>query len=455
MSKKKTDKTAPPGADQRTGDSPAFLPATLTIKENGNTIFSSPVRAFDFVEVEGEPTSISDLINKPESYRGDFLGSNEEWEDFLYSCFIIKKNTRGLTTEEAKKLEKIEQKRNPKRGRAFRIGMHPLKQFFGDNKQLSLFSSETIDQYSKDTGLKLNSQYKRPDEFGVVLNVSQMKVFEAILKGFSDTNYKGDTEVSKTESLGEVIKTGSSSAMNRINKAYKNIDTIPVLRITQAEIIALSGLSKSFKDKTDVTEAIDFLGSKQFCFYWLRPVVDEKGKYQKDKKGDYQKEEVIEVGTLFRIKEIRDQAGGQLKYYEIHPSAALLDQIDNYFLLIPENWREEVEAITGTKGSKYTYNFLVWLRLQYEQIRRHNSKGGKIKRKRKEYRIQKTWEEIAIALKMPESIYKANRIRAKKTIEAAYSVAIKLGYLLKVEDNGASDILYLNEEKYPQPGALN
>jgi hypothetical protein len=183
--------------------------------------------------------------------------------------------------------------------------------------------------------------------------------------------------------------------------------------------------------------------------------VDEKGKYQKDKKGDYQKEEVIEVGTLFRIKEIRDQAGGQLKYYEIHPSAALLDQIDNYFLLIPENWREEVEAITGTKGSKYTYNFLVWLRLQYEQIRRHNSKGGKIKRKRKEYRIQKTWEEIAIALKMPESIYKANRIRAKKTIEAAYSVAIKLGYLLKVEDNGASDILYLNEEKYPQPGALN
>jgi len=55
---------------------------------------------------------------------------------------------------------------------------------------------------------------------------------------------------------------------------------------------------------------------------------------------------------------------------------------------------------------------------------------------------------------MPESMYKANRKRASTIIQDAYSVAIKLGYLVKVENNGATDILYLNEGYYPKPGEL-
>ena len=61
---------------------------------------------------------------------------------------------------------------------------------------------------------------------------------------------------------------------------------------------------------------------------------------------------------------------------------------------------------------------------------------------------------MAIALKMPESMYKRNRPRSYKIIQEAYSVAIKLGYLVGVENNGATDILYLNESYYPKPGEL-
>ena len=68
--------------------------------------------------------------------------------------------------------------------------------------------------------------------------------------------------------------------------------------------------------------------------------------------------------------------------------------------------------------------------------------------------IFRSWEEVAIALKMPETMYRANRKRASKIIQEAYAVAIKLGYLVRVENTGATDILYLNEGYYPEPGEL-
>ncbi len=321
-----------------------------------------------------------------------------------------------------------------------KIAIHTVSQFYGDNKQLSLFSDEKIDAFSRATGLSITN---RPDSYGVVLNQSQRRVLEGILKAFTDSNYKGDEEIDKATYSSNIYP------INRIAGAYSNVDKIPVVRLTQAEIIKLSGHDRTQGDKVDVVEAISFLATKQFCFYWVR-LKTEKGKPVKDKSGDYVKEEVMEVGSLFRIKTVRTEEG-ELQYYEIHPSAPLLDQVSNYFLLVPNDWREEVKQLTGKRASSYTYELLLWLRLQYEQIRRYNS--GK-NRKKKPFKISKSWEDVAIALKMPETMYKANRKRASKIIQDAYSTAIKLGYLVRVENNGATDILYLNESYYPKPGEL-
>lgn len=349
--------------------------------------------------------------------------------------------------EKSKRVKREPEKLKKERGLLKERGLtkyaiHAVAQFFGDNKQLSLFSDEKIDTFSRDTGLPLGN---RPDSYGVVLNQTQRRVFDGILKAFSDSNYTGDEEIDKAtynKDFHPIIKIGG---------AYSNVNKIPVLRLTQAKIIELSGYdlkSQRQGDKVDVIEALSFLATKQFCFYWLR-LKKEKGKPVKDKNGDYIKEEVMEVGSLLRIKTVRT-AEGELQYYEIHPSAPVLDQVNNYFLLVPYLWREEVKRLTGKRASSYTYEFLFWLRVQYEQIRRHNEKKNT---KKKAFKINRSWEEIAIALKMPESMYKANRKRAAKIIQEAYSIAIKLGYLLKVENNGA-DILYLNEAYYPKPGEL-
>ena len=204
-----------------------------------------------------------------------------------------------------------------------KISIHTVSQFYGDNKQLSLFSDEKIDAFSRATGLSITN---RPDSYGVVLNQSQRRVLEGILKAFTDSNYKGDEEIDKATYSSNIYP------INKIAGAYSNIDKIPVVRLTQAEIIKLSGHDRTQGDKVDVVEAISFLATKQFCFYWVR-LKTEKGKPVKDKSGDYVKEEVMEVGSLFRIKTVRTEEG-VLQYYEIYPSAPLLDQVSNYFLLV-------------------------------------------------------------------------------------------------------------------------
>ena len=335
-----------------------------------------------------------------------------------------------------------------------KMAIHAVTQFYGDNRQLSLFSDEKIDAFKDATGLNLTN---RPTNYGVVLNQAQRRVFEGILKAFTDTNYKGDEQKDKTTALGEIYAINETSGKTLVkgeNAPYRNIDAIPVVKLTQAQVIDLSGYdlkSQRQGDKQDVIEALSFLSTNQFCFYWVR-LKKENGKPVRDKNGDYIKEEVMEVGTLLRVKTVRDQTG-LLQYYEIQPSAPLLDQVNNYFLLVPNNWRDEVKRITGKRASSYTYELLLWLRLQYEQIRRYNTGGGR-NRKPKPFKLSKSWEDVAIALKMPESMYKANRKRASKIIHEAYSVAIKLDYLIKVENNGATDILYLNESYYPKPGEL-
>jgi len=335
-----------------------------------------------------------------------------------------------------------------------KIAIHTVTQFFGDSKQYSLFSDEKIDSFTEATGLNLTN---RPDSYGVVLNQTQRRVFEGILKALTETSYRGDEEIDRKTALKEVYTETETSARTLINQAsapYRNIEKIPVLKLTQAQVIDLSGYdlkAQKQSDKQHVTQALSFLATNQFCFYWIR-LKTETGKPVKDKSGGYVKEEVMEVGTLLRVKTVRDQAG-LLQYYEIHPSAPLLDQVNNYFLLVPSNWRDEVKQITGKRASSYTYELLFWLRLQYEHIRRYNSGGGK-RRKPKPFKIAKSWEDVAITLKMPETMYKANKKRAHKIIQEAYSVAIELGYLVKVENNGYTDTLYLNEGYYPKPGEL-
>ena len=55
--------------------------------------------------------------------------------------------------------------------------------------------------------------------------------------------------------------------------------------------------------------------------------------------------------------------------YEIIPNPIFLDQRETYCMLIPSNWRDEVQTLVGKKKTSfYTFMFLVFLRYAFELI---------------------------------------------------------------------------------------
>lgn len=337
------------------------------------------------------------------------------------------------------------QKALPQTQEYMKMGIHTIGQFYNNPKQTDLFSQDKIDEYINDTEKDKNNT---PATYGANLNPIQERVLEGVIKALTETNYRGayqkdpDTEKQGLDLRGSRI----------ISKQYEYIDAIPVIKLTQTELINRSGLDpRKQGDKQHVKNALDFLATERFCFYWQRAVKNDRGVIQKDRNGKWVKEDIMEVGTFLRVKYVKKPGLDKLDYYEIQPSPVILDQVDNYFIMIPYTWRKEVEQIMGKNVSKYTYSFLRWLRLQFELIRR----GNKSPNKENAYRIIKTWEELAIILQMPESLYKTKKKTAKNILEDTYKTAIKLGYLDKVTNDGVVHTFYLNDKFYYKPGQLN
>lgn len=363
-----------------------------------------------------------------------------------------------------------------------KVGKHAIKQFIGDEEINKKFSPEKVKRFVDETGLILPNEKEEPtpdgtdrplientyekikkiNSFGVVLNNTQMRVFEAILKALTNTNYKGDEQKTIRETIAKnyIGQNAGQIIQHNENAPYKNINTIPVIRVTQKELIELAGYDpRKQNDRQMVVEALEFLRLKPFCFYWERAKYKD-GQIVKGKDGKIIMEPVSEVSTLLRlIKVYKEPERRIIDYYEIYPSACMLDQINNYFLLIPNNWREEVKRITGQTASSYTYLFLLWLRMEFESIRSYND----YKRQKKGYKkfvITITYTNLAKTLKMPESLYKKKKKKAIDIIRKCYITALRLGYITSFDvDEGLYGnkmiyTFYLNEDFYPQPGKL-
>ena len=319
------------------------------------------------------------------------------------------------------------------------ISMHSVRNLLGSSQQLSLFNDEKVKEFAETYGVNLEKEITR---YGIDLTDTQTKMMEAILNGFTRTRYKGNLDP-----VDKPIHAKERYPIGGVPFSYKNFANLPRLRVTQSEILRLANINQeSAGDVQDAIKALKHLGITQYCFYYTRLAFDEDGTPKHDKSGSFEKEEVMSVDTLFAIKEVRSKKTGLLDYYEIIPSSIFLDQADKYFMLIPNNWREEVRKIVGQrKASSYTFRFLLFLRYQFELLRR-----GKDKSKSR-FVFKCTPQEMAIKLKMPESVYKRKRERANKILDEVYSVAKQLQYLTNYERTGSYDILYLKEEKYSLP----
>ncbi|MFI5343133.1 MAG: hypothetical protein ACHQUC_02820 [Chlamydiales bacterium] len=322
------------------------------------------------------------------------------------------------------------------RNKATQIGLHSVRNILGEQLQLSLFTSHDID-FANEFGIKLSGKL---DRFGIDLTEIQSRVMEGILRGFSETQYQGNLAPRKKEILLD------ATYSDKLPDAYKYILEIPCLKATQTQILTWAEMNKKgISNWARSVEALHELGTKQYCFYYDRLVYDDKGQPMREANGRWKKEEVITVDTLFSIKEIRDEKTGEIKHYEIAPSPIFLDQRETYFMLIPYGWREEVKQLVGNrKASSYTFRFLLFLRYQYELMRRSP-------RFRSPYQITWNPEEIAIAIKMPDVIYKRKKKRMNEILEDAYLVAKRLGYLSDYERRVYLDTLTLSDDKYFNP----
>lgn len=315
------------------------------------------------------------------------------------------------------------------------IGLHSARNMFGIEKQLSLFSDYTIENLQSNSGINLDGKIER---LGIELTDVQSKIVEGLLRGFTETNYQGNIDPIDISQI-EVEKYSEGD----LPPIYKYVKQVPRLRASQSQIMEWAGVNKSsMGEKERAVEALRYLGVAQYCFYYDRLSYSQEGIPEKDRSGRWKKEEVVAVDTLFTIKEVREEQSSSLKYYEIEISPIFLDQRESYFMLIPYNWREEVRSIVGSKkASSYTFRFLLFLRYQFEMKRR----SPKLK---PPFSLKWSWEEIAVAIKMPESVYKRQKTRANKILEDAYSVAQQLGYLSNYERCENTDTLIFNTEKY-------
>lgn len=434
----------------------------ITEAEGGQWI----VRHEDFVRLWKMYHSGAGEISPQEYAYTLFYSQNEDPEKRARVEKIVIRHTPRMLVYFIYQEEEEDQPRKggrstgrPKKKRAeepFTVGFHNVAQLFNEPRQLTLFSDNQITEFIKKTGIKTVGEDTDTDKPAPPwLNVVETRVLMGLLKAFSDTQYMGTTQVGKKDEFRERgINVETQRALDVMENPYRNINQIPVLQLTQADVIHLSGYDSKMGDKQEVIKALASLGMKQFAFFWKRLAKDEKGRPVKDKSGDFKREVVMEVGTYFRISHILEEKTNKLLHYEISPSAVILDQVNDtyggrYYLIIPGNWDEEIRKITGRRATPYTYQFLLWLRWKYEELRQFNNNPRK-KTNRKPFVIKKSWEEIAGILKMPESMYIANRKRAREIIEKAYTIATRLGYLLRVENDGAVDVLYLNEEFFPQ-----
>ncbi|MFQ5729618.1 MAG: hypothetical protein ACE5GN_04595, partial [Waddliaceae bacterium] len=313
------------------------------------------------------------------------------------------------------------------------ISLHGIKNIFGEPTQMSLFDRDNV-HYLQDAFLERLDQIKR---VGSELTEIELRVLEAILKGFSRSGYKGNRPAIKRE---EILAAKSGGEYQPI---FQYVKQIPVLRFRRADLLRWMGVnSTQFSTVSGVFLALSKLAHKQFYYYYERTAQDEEGNLIREGRG-WKKEQVSCVGTLFNLEAVNDK--DNFLYYDIRLNPIFLDQLNSYFLMIPEDWRREVKALVGKrKVSSYVFVFLMFLRYQYE-LRRRSPVA------QHPYRLEKSPEDIAVGINIPPSIFKKKRKRMREILDECYEVATSLGYLRSFNRLGGIDVLVFDDQKYYNP----
>lgn len=338
-----------------------------------------------------------------------------------------------------------------------KVGRHGVKQLTGKTgPQIAMTFEEApveVEDYIEQAGLQVNQedQERFLEGWGADLTVTQHSVLMAVLERMSAKDYQGE---GREDRKAVLTRAGVNPPGGRLPKlmdqALRNVKDFPVVRLYLHEVVELAGMDKEAqRDKLEVKQALEHLGSARYAFYWERLAwTEHKGKKKPvlNEDGRYVKEGVRTVGSILYVKQVVDPDTGQLDYYEIAPSEPFLDQVTEgygspggYFLMMPTGLLDKMRKAVGPgrRVTPHYYTFLYWLLAKYEDRRSKTKKG-----KAPNLLVREHYEQIAQLIRMPETIWRRNRKKAVERLESIYLAAKELGYL-KSYSMGADGIVTL------------
>jgi hypothetical protein len=331
-----------------------------------------------------------------------------------------------------------------------KAGLHTELQKFGhkpDPRQPGLFDrllDETKEEIEK----------KDVDVIGIDITPAQEQALFGLQTLLTRTNYRGNLP-------GEMID----------DRSFRFRGYLPALEFTPAQYLEAYGLKKhltgrgkeeyDYKDRAEALQALVDLAKKPFLFVYKKEYRTEKGELRIDR--------IETIDTLIKIirgwealTKKEDSAldrgastgatDDKLKAIAIKPAPILVQDIDNYFLLKPANYIQEINLRYPwpNRPSRFTLGLINWLIAQAELKRRH----------RQPLIIEQSLETIAYALRMDAWIKTRQLKRIRQILTKGYKIAQELGYLLSYGTvrGQTKDLerLELNPEKFGralgQPG---
>ena len=295
-----------------------------------------------------------------------------------------------------------------------------------------------------------------PERIGFNLsNQVQRNILWAVLRKMTETNYQGDLQIPNSVAVKQTYtdnpdKTSTAlergfdiSTQKHIGGALENIPQSPVWRVSQRDLIILSGYDPDKSSEAQrVKEEIVNLATKQNFLMWTRLKRDNKGKRVINPKTKKQEFELVSTfSPVLWVNFVNDPKTGKFLYYEISPSPVFLDEVsaqygggkNGYFLLIPEEANKEIET-TYRKMYKYRpmiatriQTFCYWLRLRVVELQ--SKVNNPFSRHELDPVIRITYEEICQQLNIPESAMRTQKKRTTQQIEDGIKVSKEIGYI--------------------------
>jgi len=292
---------------------------------------------------------------------------------------------------------------------------------------------------------------------GLDLNVRQTKALFAVIKIFDETGYIKD-EAGKILSYKGNVPYKSLEAYESPDKRQHTI--IPSVSITKGQYYDAYGVSKrktkrgwNERNSNECKEALNAL--KELSE--IKPVVIYKRRYFNEKgqeridRIERAPVPIIKVNkawqdiTLEEDKELDQGNNTKLPtHFQIEADPLMIDQLDKYYLLKPDNFYEQVAFYSeGPKTSEYVTLFMEWVHKTVTDIYRSKKNNWK-------HEIGSLL--LAKKLRMEVMINSRQWDRIKSQVQKGVKVAQEMGYLKKHERierpsfKEGKEIFYFNPE---------